>query len=438
MTRRTARALPLLALLLGSLHPPAAPAADGDLDSGLFRTPDGRWLGNAGEWGGVGAIDPDGVAVWAGSSGGGALAFAQVPASGTVSVCGAAVAGADQIFVSAALFDTAGRLVLVGRLRDAGLVQQGFVARFDYPECGLDGSFDEDGVWTWPGATFTDLRTVTVLTVGGRAERLLVGGYVGGPSTLDALLVRLRADGTLDTAFSDGDGFELFDLAGANDFLADLELDDAGRILLLAGSYTGSGQAATSDLAIARLTFDGALDSGFGILGVREWDPTGLDLRDLHDGAALVLRPDGFLVAATSLDPDGAIASRVTVTRLSALGFPQTVVTLPGSENTVVRDGLLQGDGKLVIAGMRNGNTGFAARLTAALAPDPSWAGGSLFAVHPVPAKSSFFTTLRLQAGRPLLFGRAWDVAEEYPLVARLRNAYLFADGFEWGNTRRW
>jgi uncharacterized delta-60 repeat protein len=131
--------------------------------------------------------------------------------------------------------------------------------------------------------------------------KLLLGGFFtslspnGGAATTRNHIVRLNADGSVDTAFD----------PNANDLVIALALQPDGT-LLLGGQFTSlspNGGSAITRNYIARLNSDGSLDTAF--------DPNANSYV-----AALALQPDGKLVAGGYFTAMGGLA-RSGIARLS-------------------------------------------------------------------------------------------------------------------------
>jgi uncharacterized delta-60 repeat protein len=119
-----------------------------------------------------------------------------------------------------------------------------------------------------------------------------------GVSSGDFALARYNTDGTLDTSFGTC-GQVVTDFAGDDAAASALVIQPDGK-LVTAGRNKVSNQAA---FALARYATDGTLDLIFGAAG-RVVTPVGSDA----DAAALVLQPDGALVAAGGAGNDFALA----------------------------------------------------------------------------------------------------------------------------------
>ena len=123
----------------------------------------------------------------------------------------------------------------------------------------LDTSFSEDGkamfdIVNIGGITGDNARSLAVQADG----KILVAGFSDyGNYQNDFTVIRLNADGTLDTSFSN-DGKANFDFGGSNDTAQSLTVQADGKILI-AGTSGGN-------FAAIRLNADGTLDTSFGNL----------------------------------------------------------------------------------------------------------------------------------------------------------------------------
>jgi serralysin len=141
------------------------------------------------------------------------------------------------------------------------------------PDGMLDSSFGIDGTVTVDVAGGTDrARAVTQQADG----KLLIAGSSDngdtevGDGNFNFSVVRLNADGSLDTSFGDN-GKATFDVEGGRDGAQTINVLDDGRILLTGAAYNTEGNA---DFAALRLNANGTLDTSFGDLadGLRPID----------------------------------------------------------------------------------------------------------------------------------------------------------------------
>lgn len=165
-------------------------------------------------------------------------------------------------------------------------------------------------------------------------DRILVAGPVE-ISSLDFGLARLNPDGSLDTSFGT-DGKVTTDFAGRQDSANALAVQPDKKIIV-AGSSGGN-------IALARYTSTGSLDSGFGAGGL-------ILLSLAGTGNAVAVQPDDKIVVA------GTSGTDFVVVRLYSNGDPDTSF---GGTGYVLTDFggsdygnalALQPDGKIVVAG---------------------------------------------------------------------------------------
>lgn len=454
-------------LLLLALAAAPLAAGDGDLDTDGFHPPQGAmaWnLGPALSGGGVAA--PDGAAVWVGrvdpDVGDPRFHWRSVPPDAPGVPCSFDPVGATSSGWSAATFDAEGRLVLVGTASYPGLGQVIAVARYLYPACTLDTSFDGDGYFTWDLPTSVSGVAIATTRVQINppfppVERLVVAGHVqlDFPDLADLVVLRLRENGTLDTGFGGGDGSVQHDLANQSNFLFDLAVDDEGR-LLLAGSVDLFGD--DPDAMLVRLEPDGALDPEFGELGWRRFEfsllGSGEDLLE-----AVAIAADGRIFASGSAivaggPSPGAVLATVAISADGDDTGAHHNVYYGADASLAIHDSVLQGNERLIVVGSCDFADGdreiVAGRLDVSNAP-PSMSYDATFGDDDTGDPFTYYEELEelaggdesaagvaLSGGRPLLFYTAESATSVLGGVARLDNAYIFADGFESGSTRRW
>jgi uncharacterized delta-60 repeat protein len=168
--------------------------------------------------------------------------------------------------------------------------------------------------------------------------------------------VARAAAGDLDTTFGTG-GRLTTDFARSDDHVAALLIQLDGK--LVAAGRASSALSADFDFGLARYNPDGSLDVSFGVGGKLTTDFAG----DLDQAAALVLQPDGKLVAA---GVSGVGARQVfALARYLPDGNLDTSFGVGGKLTTDFARGdsratalVLQPDGKLVAAGTAQGVTG--------------------------------------------------------------------------------
>ena len=440
-------------LLLALVFAAPALAADGDLDPTFSG--DGKVVF------GTAATDPfphdallgpDGALVVVGYGRSGdqpGLDWRRVTAAGAHAACTFVPPNSTLSWANAGVFDGSGRLLVAGFARYDGLGEVAAVARYLYPACTLDTSFDGDGYATYDESQ--DLRA-TDLTISRYwsgiffVSRIVLAGPWGDPNATPFVAVlSLRFDGTLDTGFDD-DGLRLLNFGG--DVMGTRVVASGARILVGATREIGN----EGDFSLFALgAEDGALDTS--------WGDTGTRLIDFGDGAgfdddelwAMALDRAGRLLLAGTSSHDGVSFSPLA--RLDPAGDPDPTLDGDGelllpytSVPLTVTAVAEQSDGKLVLGGggsLDGEGAAGALRLHASGAVDPSYGAGGL-ALHVVDVypsasgESTYPDAAVIWGGRTTLVGGSQQPQENRGFVVRLTAALVFRDGFEHGSTATW
>ncbi|NUQ63357.1 MAG: M28 family peptidase, partial [Pirellulales bacterium] len=180
-----------------------------------------------------------------------------------------------------------GRIVLAGT--GAGV---GRVAVLAPDGKTLDSTFGSGGVQT----VTLDGANLTILDAAIDSQgRIVLGGYrwTGTNNQSDMAAVRLNADGSLDTSFSD-DGKIVTDLVGLDDVAYAMVLQSDDKIVL-----AGYGEVADNikDMALVRYDVNGVLDLSFDDDG-RFLEPV-IPSYDYERIGGVALQEDGKLLAVT-------------------------------------------------------------------------------------------------------------------------------------------
>jgi uncharacterized delta-60 repeat protein len=254
----------------------------------------------------------------------------------------------------------------------------------------LDTSFD-------PGSGADDrVRTIAVQT----DSKVLIGGSF---TTVDGVehnrIARLNADGSLDTSFDPG--------AGADSAVRSIVVQ-ADRKVLVGGDFTtvdGVTQA-----HIARLNADGSLDAGFST-GSGVSSPV----------YSLAVQADGkVLIGGSFTTVDGTLRNRIA--RLNADGSLDTSFDPGTGANSWITTLAAQADGKVIIGGNFTTVDGVARIRIARLNADGSLDTG----FDPGTGANAIVNTVTVQADGKVLVGGAFATMDG---VARNRIARLNADG---------
>src|SRR5262245_31488051 len=117
---------------------------------------------------------------------------------------------------------------------------------------------------------------------------------------------RLLTAGALDVTFGTG-GTALVDVAGGNDQAAAVAIQGDGKLVLAGTAFNSSNN--TNDFALVRLNANGSLDTTFGTNGKATADFAGAGASATTDQAsAVALQSDGKIVVVGSSGADFAVA----------------------------------------------------------------------------------------------------------------------------------
>jgi uncharacterized delta-60 repeat protein/gliding motility-associated-like protein len=161
--------------------------------------------------------------------------------------------------------------------------------------------------------------------------KILVGGnFTTFNGTAQNRIARLNSDGTLDTSFNIGTGF--------NELVRVIALQPDGKILV-GGNFTAFN--GTTQNGLVRLNSDGTLDTSFSL-------GTGFN----YGVGSITLQPDGkILVGGSFLAFNGTTQNRIT--RLNSDGTLDTSFNIgTGVNGYYVRSIALQPDGKILVGGL--------------------------------------------------------------------------------------
>ena len=234
-----------------------------------------------------------------------------------------------------------GKIVVAGYL-DNGNGSDHDVALLRYTVNGaLDPTFSGDGIVTTAIGSSGGLGHVVIQPDG----KIVVAG-TADDSDDDFLLLRYKADGTLDTTFGTG-GIVTTDIVGGRDTGESVALQTDGKIVVAGSSWTGS----TNDFALLRYEADGTLDTTFGTGGkVTTAIGSGSDF-----GLSVAMQSDGKIVVAgwsdNGSDDDVALLRYTVNGTLDPTFGGDGIVTTDFGDDDRAFSVLLQPDGKIVVAG---------------------------------------------------------------------------------------
>lgn len=303
--------------------------------------------------------------------------------------------------VNALVIQTDGKVLIGGAFGSYNGTNQNGLARVN-ADGSADGTFNT-GTGFFPSPSALALTTVYNLTLQTDGKILTGGNFRGFNGVGRNGIVRLNANGSLDTSFN------------VNAFLFEgvqaMTLQSDGRIII-GGGFAGYNGVVRN--GIARVNVDGSLDASF--------DP-GLGLDNTVN--VIAVQPDGKILIGGFFTIVNGVA-RNYIARLNSNGLLDTSFNVGSGANATIRAIVVQTDGKILIGGdftSYNGTTRkYVARLNTDGSLDTSFAppvetvsGGSVQSIVIQPdnkiliagyfmATGAFFTTpiVRLNANGSL------------------------------------
>ena len=193
-----------------------------------------------------------------------------------------------------------------------------FSALVSYAQSGvLDTSFGNNGIVTTVIDGSYNLAHTSVVQADGK---ILIAGEAGEPSPMKVAIARYNTDGTLDNSFGNS-GTLLVQVGPARSYARNIALQDDGKIVI--GAYTYDDVAA--DFAVVRLLADGTLDTSFGNDGITIADGGSHDIVDamvlLNDGKILLAGNNYTDFLAARFSTDGSLDMSFGVNGWAAIGF---------------------------------------------------------------------------------------------------------------------
>src|SRR5690554_1290297 len=238
--------------------------------------------------------------------------------------------GFNNSYVVAITLQPDGKILTGGTFTSYNGQTQNRIARLN-TDGSLDTSFNT-------GTGFGVSYWIHEITLQPDGKILVGGGFTQYNGQTQNRIVRLNTDGSLDTSFATGTGF--------NDLVETITIQSDGKILV-GGYFTSyNGQSRNS---IVRLNTDGSLDTSFNIgtgFNISEWS---------HSVGAIVLQPDGkVLIGGSFVEYNGQ--TQKSIVRLNMDGsvdtsFNSEVGFYTNNANGVIYTMALQPDGKILVGG---------------------------------------------------------------------------------------
>ena len=228
----------------------------------------------------------------------------------------------DDIFQAVAI-QPDGKIVAVGGSQWGHAAGNVLLARYN-TDGSLDTSFGGGDGWQVTDFSNQDRGWDVKIQSNGKIVVSGVGDY--GGATDDGrygIVGRFNPDGSLDTTFS-GDGKVLVDHGGTTDWYTTLEIQSNQKII--AAGWTNLGGNG-NDVAAVRLNTNGTLDTTFGGDGKVELD-SGNSYADQIWGSALT--PDGQAILLAGAVEGGGQGDHLLVQLAAASSTPSIVMTASG------------------------------------------------------------------------------------------------------------
>jgi uncharacterized delta-60 repeat protein len=234
-----------------------------------------------------------------------------------------------------ATFDAQGRLIIVGSSTNTSNGAVDTVVIRVTADGVLDTTF-AGGKATQPSGPYNDYASSVTMLASGKI--LVAGDFVVNPANTtdtDFSLMRLNADGTLDTSFGNG-GIVNLRPTGANDRIQQT-LEQADGKILVNGWVNGHGNNG-GEMIVARFNADGSVDGSFGAGGMVR-----IPLLDVDSRSQLLSIVNGKIVVAGASSFNTNYDANLVLARLNADGsFDTSFVPAPGGSlgATVKGDGI--------------------------------------------------------------------------------------------------
>ncbi|MED5584305.1 MAG: fibronectin type III domain-containing protein, partial [Actinomycetota bacterium] len=349
---RRVAALATLILLIGGI--PSAQASPGDLDTGFSSDGKVLTDIGTADSGRAVAIQADGKVVVAGYARMGSdddFAVARYDSDGALDAAfssdGLVTVDFDNKNESgyAVAVQSDGKIVVAGRAATDGMGLTFDFAVVRLTSSGeLDTSFSSDGLQTVDVGGGNDYAYSVAVASDGD---IVVVGYGSNGSNWDVAAIRLDSSGNLDTDFS-SDGKALYAIGSGHDYGYGLDIASDGDLLITGSSHNGSDD----DVLVLRLDANGTLDTAFDGDGIWTAD-IGSGTSDEGRGIVEASDGDVLVGGSTDDGDDDILAVRLTPVGVLDTAFSSDgkATVAIGSGNDVGYGVAEQDDGSVVVVG---------------------------------------------------------------------------------------
>ncbi len=153
--------------------------------------------------------------------------------------------------------DSSGNIYVIGAYIDSSDKTRGYVAKYKHESGTLDSSFGINGFLGFPS-----INTIPKAITKQNGKIIVALAYQH-----KTIVIRLNSDGTFDNSFGNSGSITIGNGTNAN-LTTDIAIDNNNKIILVGTVVVGSGSNANLDMAIVRLTANGQLDTTFGTSGI--------------------------------------------------------------------------------------------------------------------------------------------------------------------------
>ena len=160
--------------------------------------------------------------------------------------------------------DSSGKILVAGAISSGGIGYDMAIWRYN-PDGTLDTTFNGVGYVTHhnaSGGNGTDEGTAIALDSSGRI--VVAGRSINSAGNSDIVVWRYLSNGTLDTSFNSPKGFVTYDGGSGADEARAITIDSGGNILVTGFSFNGT---TSNDMILLRYKADGTLDTSFNGVG---------------------------------------------------------------------------------------------------------------------------------------------------------------------------
>ena len=390
------------------------------------------------------------------------LHWRRVTASGVGTECNVEVPSSHYGWINDAAFDSGGDLVVAGQVSmEADSKWDFVVARFAYPACDLDETFDGDGLRNFDFGASLDAQGQSLVPyvfiqaipdppyIALELDYFVAGNV--GPNNVG--IARLNSSGSFDSDFH-FDGKRALELGGV-ERARTLRRGPTGTLLLF--GHSDAWDANNRDFFVASVTAqDGADDGEFGAAGLVHFDSALDEFPDDFAGSLVVSDEEKtYFVGSSSHDPN----ADAFVAELDEVGDPvdtfdgdglRIYSAFSGGGNSSTQGSALvvQSDDKLLVAGDAGQAAGFGPGFhVARLAPNGGFdsgfgtAGIVKHGLDILPGTGESLTVggiAQLGDGRIVVAGYAQAVEINKEFIVVLESSLIFADDFESRTTGNW